>query len=162
MSLMSWSGSFTVMPGKGSSECVCIIAFRDCILDCLLSVLRLSVWISNSEIAVLSCFTLYLLGRVRRLLLILNFFMLQYGTIYLFTNVICFSYFSNVFLKLVSFLLIRFSALKNDLLWYFYVCKAEKILVMAQLYRFNFDRFRKLLALCVFQIENNNRFQFTC
>lgn len=33
---------------------------------------------------------------------------------------------------------------------------------MAQLYRFKFDRFRKLLALCVFQIENNNQFQFTC
>lgn len=39
--LMTWSGSFTVMPGNGSSEYVHITPCHDYIQDCLLSVLRL-------------------------------------------------------------------------------------------------------------------------
>lgn len=37
--LMTWSGSFTVMPGNGSSEYVHITPCHDYIQDCLLSVL---------------------------------------------------------------------------------------------------------------------------
>lgn len=39
--LITWSGSLTVMPGKGSLEYVHITPHDDCIQDCLLSVLRL-------------------------------------------------------------------------------------------------------------------------